>query len=113
MFQSLVALLLNTYCRGEIKIDNGKKLLAEPGEIAEELNQFFKSKIDKLALKIQKDNSDPLERLRNKVKDMRLTFELRTIKEGDVRKVIKKLKNKRSHGFDNISAELINWQVNQ
>ena len=93
--------------RGEIKIDNGKKLLAEPGEIAEELNQFFKSKIDKLALKIQKDNSDPLERLRNKVKDMRLTFELRTIKEGDVRKVIKKLKNKRSHGFDNISAELI------
>ena len=36
-----------------------------------------------------------------------LHFSLRTVKEEEVAKVVKKLKNKTSHGFDNISAEIL------
>ena len=41
------------------------------------------------------------------MRDLNLSFNLRTVKEDEVMKVVKKLKNKTSHGFDNISAELI------
>ena len=34
-------------------------------------------------------------------------FSLRTVKEEEVTQIITKLKNKTSHGFDNISAEII------
>ena len=36
-----------------------------------------------------------------------MNFSLKTVEEEHVAKIVKKLKNKRSHGFDNISAELL------
>ena len=71
-------------------------------------NVFFKSKVEDLANKLIKDPKvDPLSKLSAKVDKMNLYFNLKTVSEKQVRDVVHKLKNKRSTGFDGISAELL------
>ena len=92
----------------ELKIDTGTKMLVDSQEVAQEFNNFFKNKVTNLAARIKPDrNVDPLEKLREKVKNMKLSFKLKTVSEAQVELVVKKLKNKTSHGFDNISAEIL------
>ena len=63
----------------EIKLDTGTKMLTDSKEIAQEFNKFFKNKVTTLASKIKPDKTvDPLEKLREKVKNMRLSFKLKT-----------------------------------
>ena len=72
------------------------------------LNNFFKEKVEILASKIIIDDSiDPLNKLREKVKDLNLSFKLKTVSEKEVFDIIRKLKNKRSSGFDGISSEIL------
>ena len=69
---------------------------------------FFKNKVEGLAAKIKTDDSvDPLDKLKEKVKNMNLHFKLRTATEREVSNVIRKMKKKTSHGLDGISSELI------
>ena len=63
----------------DIKLDTGTKMLTDSKEIAQEFNEFFKNKVTTLASKIKPDKTvDPLEKLREKVKNMRLSFKLKT-----------------------------------
>ena len=72
------------------------------------LNNFFKEKVEILASKIIIDDSiDPLNKLREKVKDLNLSFKLKTVSEKEVFDIIRKLKNKRSSCFDGISSEIM------
>ena len=79
-----------------------------PQELAEAFNTFFKEKVEKLARKIKIDGSfDPLEKLREKTNHLKLKFKLKTVSEKEVSNIVKKLKNKRSHGLDGISSEIL------
>ena len=53
------------------------------------------------------DSIDPLNKLREKVKDLNLSFKLKTVSEKEVFDIIRKLKSKRSSCFDGISSEIM------
>ena len=71
-------------------------------------NQFFKEKPEKLAADVVMDSgADPLAKLREKMKSKNLSFSLQTVSVNHVKSIIKKLKTKRSSGFDELSSELL------
>ena len=87
---------------------NKNEVIDDPQKLSNIFNVFFKTKVEHLAEKLVKDPSvDPLSKLKDKVKGLELNFSLKTISEKQVWNVVRKLKNKRSAGFDGISAELI------
>ena len=67
---------------------------------------MYISYLQNLVKRIEKDDKDPLQKLKEKVGGLNLTFNLRTVKEDEVMKVVKKLKNKTSHGFPCIAVHL-------
>ena len=91
----------------DIKIQSDIGLIEEPVQIAEEFNKFFKEKVMRLANKICKDNIDPVEKLRQKLKCRHLRFDIKCVKEEEVSRIINKLKTKTSRGFDDISSEVL------
>ena len=79
-----------------------------PSLVTDELNKFFKEKIDKLVQRIDKNRvPDPLEKIKTKVKDRNLQFSLQPVDVGEVLTVLKNLKPKTSCGLDGISSEII------
>ena len=91
-----------------VKVEKDGKTFEDPQEVAELFNVFFPEKVRKLAAKIKKQYGiDPLEKLRGKVKELDLHFELKEVQEKDVMKILKKLKNKSSYGSDGISSEVL------
>ena len=94
--------------KNSIKIEKDGQTFEDPQEVAELFNDFFPEKVKHLKSKIKKkDDVDPLTKLREKVKDLNLHFELREIEEKDVMKILKKLKSKTSCGMDGISSEVL------
>ena len=90
------------------KMDVDGEYIEAPEELAEAFFNFFKEKVEILASKIIIDDSiDPLNKLREKVKDLNLSFKLKTVSEKEVFDIIRKLKNKRSSCFDGISSEIM------
>ena len=94
--------------KNAIKIEVDGKTVENPKELAELFNHYFPEKLQKLASGIRKqDIIDPLEKLRNKVKNSNLQFEIKEVEEKDVMKILKNLKNKSSCGMDGISSEIL------
>ena len=82
--------------------------ISDEEEIAEVFNQFFVNKINTLKANIDKsDQADPLEKIKNKVKDMNLKFSLKTVTVKAVRKIMKQMKKKKSKGNDGITQECL------
>ena len=76
--------------------------------MAEELNNFFVNKIDKLKNSIDKSLiEDPLIKLKDKMENKNLKFSLKTVTEKMVSKVMRSLKKKKSTGEDEISQDVI------
>ena len=89
----------------QMKVKTEEKVIENPKEIAESFNAFFKKKVDDLAEGIKKKRpSDTLEPLKNKHKNSKIAFSFNTV---TVAKIIRKLKQKTSCGFDEISAEIL------
>ena len=85
-----------------------KGRLEDPVHIADELNQWFKEKVEKLVIKIDKSElQDPFGKLIAKLKDKKLKFSLKPVDVQDVLKVLKDLKKKTSCGLDGVSSELL------
>ena len=77
-------------------------------EVAVLFNQFFVNKINTLKANIDKSNvKDPLEKIKNKVKDMNLKFALKPVTVKVVRKIMKQMKKKKSKGNDGITQECL------
>ena len=96
--------------RSSVKIETENKVIENPLELAETFNIFFKEKVEKLADKLRRNkNIDPLSKLREKLKDINFNkkFKLRTVNEGEVLKILKSLKPKKSFGVDGLSSEVI------
>ena len=91
-----------------MKIETETGLIEEPIKVAEKFNIFFKEKIQKLAEGIKKKpNHEPFSKLREKMKKLNVTFQLKTVSEKGVLKILKSLKSKRSFGTDGINAEIL------
>ena len=83
-------------------------LVLESLQSCNSFNKFFKAKIEKLVQRIDKTKvTDPLEKIRTKVKDMNLNFTLQPVDVKEVLKVLQNLKPKTSCGLDGISSEVI------
>ena len=94
--------------RNQLKINVENKVIEDPQVLAEEFNNFFKNKIEKLREGIKRDPTvDPVSKLRQKYKNVGLLFSLKTVSVQEVRKEINQLKSKTSSGFDGISAEIL------
>ena len=76
--------------------------------MAKKFNVFFKEKVKNLAAGIKTDpDINPFSRLKEKVKDLNLKFNLKTVSEEAVLKILRLLKSKKSSGNDGITAEII------
>ena len=80
----------------------GTKLLSKPLEIADAMNNFFVEKISKLK-EGPVNNEDPIRELRSFLGKRKIPehgFKFRELEDGDVLKLIKRLKGKKSSGLD-------------
>ena len=75
-------------------------------DIAETFNEFFTDKIDQLKKNIDPSLvTDPLERLREKMKHNSNKLEFKTVTQKQLSKHMKKLNKKKSSGLDGLSQE--------
>ena len=90
-----------------LKIETNDRTIEDPLELAEEFNVFFKEKAEKLSNEIKNANSDPLSRLKEKMKGSKLKFVLKTVKEKSILDILNSMKKKTSYGQDCITSEIL------
>ena len=89
-----------------IKVGNDK--IDDPNKVANELNKWFKQKVDDLVKRIYKPKEvDPFSRLRAKLQDKKLRFKLQPVNVTEVLSVLQDLKKKTSFGLDELSSEML------
>ena len=82
--------------------------LFEEQEVADEFNKFFVKKIDELKQKIDHNQmKDPLEKIRQKMKDKNLSLSLKQVSITSVKKLMKKMAKKKSQGNDGIPQDCL------
>ena len=85
-----------------------KGKLENPDQVADEMNHWFKEKVERLVIKIDKSKlQDPFEKLIAKLKNKRLKFSLQPVDVQEVLMVLKDLKKKTSYGLDGLSSEML------
>jgi hypothetical protein len=102
-----------------IKIQTEDQLIEDPLQIAEAFNGFFKEKVERLAASIKTycansrtpyytdPDYDPFIRLKEKLRGSNLKFNLKTVSEQIVQKILRQLKPKKSCGIDGITSEIL------
>ena len=79
-----------------IRIQTENQLIEDPLQIAEAFNVFFKEKVEKLAASIRKDpDNNPFSRLKEKIRDSNLKFNLKTVREEVVLNILRSLNQKK------------------
>ena len=90
------------------KINYGNKIISNPKALATAFSKIFKEKVDKLRAETEDvPKVDPVERLESWLsnrQDPLPEFELKPIDLRKLRKLMKKVKSSRSHGFDFIDS---------
>ena len=85
-----------------------KGKLENPDQVADEMNHWFKEKVERLVIKIDKSKlQDPFKKLIAKLKNKRLKFSLQPVDVQEVLMVLKDLKKKTSYGLDGLSSEML------
>ena len=87
-------------------LKSNDEIMVDQEEIANTFNSYFVEKINDLKSNI--DTSlveDPLEKLKSKMEGLknRPSLSIKPIKHKDLQKAFKKMKNKNSSGYDNVS----------
>ena len=85
---------------------NGK-LINKPLEIANCLNKYFIDKVENIFKNIPSQVSDPLEKLKNLMKNRTSVFKLKTVHPDDIELIMRNLKNSKSAGLDTIDSQII------
>ena len=90
------------------KLNFNNEIITNPKELAEAFNRIFKNKVTKLRDKVKNNPKiNPCERLESWIAQRSETirdFQLRPIDIQKLRKIMKKMKNSRSHGRDFIDG---------
>ena len=80
----------------------------DPELVSNELNNWFKEKVEGLVIKIDKTRlKDPFSKITRKLENRNLKFTLQPVDVNQVLTVLKDLKKKTSCGLDGISSELL------
>ena len=89
------------------KLHHEGKIVTSPAKLAEIMNNFFVSKIEKIRQNIPAPIEDPLKTLKYimKNKDSKLT--LKCVHPDTVKEIIMGLKNSKASGIDNIDTYII------
>lgn len=94
----------------DIILEEEGQLVEEKEKVVEIFSDFFIKKIESLREGITQDvNNDPVKRLDDRIKmnNNKPLFTLKTVTEKKLKKIINAIKKKKSHGFDDISSELL------
>ena len=82
-------------------------IVNSPQGLANTMNKFFISKVDRLRQSIPNNNSDPLRVLRESMADRTCSLSFLPAHPEEVLKIIKNLKNSKSSGLDNVDTYII------
>ena len=92
----------------KITINGPEGEISEEQEVADTFNTFFIKKVADLKDKIDHNLlRDPLEKIRQKTKDMNLSLKIKTVTHRKVEKVMKEMKKKKSKGNDGIPQDCL------
>ena len=82
--------------------------VSDEQEVANSFNRFFVDKIELLKENIDPDYvKDPLEKIKEKIKNKNLNFSVKPVSVKEVTKIMKKMSKKKSKGNDGISQECL------
>ena len=82
-------------------------MVTNPSGLASAMNRFFLDKIRNLRSGIPKVAGDPVEKLREALREKKCTFRIKEVEVDQVLKLIQKLKNSSSTGLDYIDTIII------
>ena len=85
------------------------QLIRKPQEMAQQMNNFFISKIENIRKSFTTSQTDPAEGLKKLVegKNLNDTLEIHTVSRYELSKIIKSMRPTKSHGIDGISIKLL------
>ena len=83
------------------------KMVTSPIGLATAMNDFFLAKINGLRNGIPPTTGDPTKKLREAMRVRKCTFQMKKVKESDVLKIIKQLKNSSATGIDYIDTRTL------
>ena len=89
------------------KLSQDGVIITSPARLAWTMNNFFITKVRQLRSRIPATETDPLDKLRQVLRNRQCTFDLSPVTEDEVLKIISKLKNSKSTGTDFISTWII------
>ena len=88
-------------------------LLNKPSCLARCMNEFFINKVQNLRANLPPSNMNPLELLRNLMKNRKCSFYLKPVHPDEIEKIISGLKSTKSCGLDNIDSFVIKLAKNE
>ena len=83
------------------------RMVSSPSGLASTMNRFFHDKIRKLRSDIPPPTGDPINKLREDMKEKNCTFSIKEVSVEEVTKLIHNLKNSSSTGIDYIDTKTI------
>ena len=83
------------------------RLINSPAGLAGAMNSFFIDKVKNLRKGIPTSDNDPLQVLRETLKNRQCSFKFRAVTPNEVLKIVKGLKNSKSTGIDDIDTAVI------
>ena len=90
-----------------------EKIITKPREIANTMNKFFISKVKNLQNKLPPRKNDPLKYLKKAMQKRSCSFKFTPVSQEEVLEIVKKLKNSKSTGLDNIDTNTIKLVINE
>ena len=87
------------------------KLVSKPMDIADCQNHYFTDKVKNILLDMPDPVSDPLNKLRQLMRDRSSIFSLHSAHPDEVQKIILQLKNSKSTGLDTIDSQIIKYSL--
>ena len=95
----------------KMELNENGEMIKDDQKISNIICKFFKTKIEDIEKSIPVIDEDPIERLRENLKDRNLSFSLHEVTEIQVEKAIRSMKNKKSSGIDFVSPVIIKMAV--
>ena len=95
------------------KLTQDGKLYTKPADLAKIMNKFFIEKVKKLRKNIPSNLGNPLDKVRELMRNRTCSFNLRPSHPDEIDKIILKLPNSKSCGVDNIDSYVIKLAKNE
>ena len=89
------------------KLFTNGEMLTSPSRVSGAMNSYFVNKVRLLNDRIPETDEDPLQKLREAMRNRQCSFTLHAVSPNEVEKIVKGLKNSKSTGTDHIDTWVI------